>query len=73
MEPSDPAEIKLVQVQVNIGSTGRPVMLAVPGDITDHELFEVISWMANPEEGLRASIRPKSPLVVARGLVGLPS
>ena len=61
----EPSEVVMDQVQVNIGSTGRPVMLAVPRDLTDAELFELVAWMANPD-GLRASITPKSAIISAR-------
>ena len=75
MEPIDPAaptQIVMDQVQLVIGSTGRAVMMAFPRDLTDAELFEVVAWLANPE-GLRLAVTPKSPIITARGLVGLPS
>jgi hypothetical protein len=61
-------EVKLMQIQVTIGSTGRPLMMAVPVDLTMAELLEFATWVCNPE-GLRSSLPQKpSPLVVARGI-----
>lgn len=61
---------KLVQLQININSTGRIVMLAVPPDLTEPELLEFIGWSANPIGGLRAALPQKSAIQIARALPG---
>jgi hypothetical protein len=60
--------ISMTQLQVNLASTGRPVMLAVPIDLTDSELIEFIGWLGT---GFSASRKPKSPIALARSLPGL--
>lgn len=57
-----PATIQMAQEQVTISSTGRPVILVFPPDLTDSELAELTGWMLT---GLRAKIaanRTPSPL-----------
>ena len=71
IQKAAPVEVKLVQIQVNIGSTGRPVMLAMPFDLSDRELLEFTSWVTSPD-GLRAALPPPSPLIVARGIPQIP-
>jgi hypothetical protein len=60
--------IAMTQLQINLSSTGRPVMLAVPIDLTDSELIEFIGWLGTAFLGIR---KPKSPIAVARSLPGL--
>lgn len=57
-------KLEMTQMQVNFGSSGRPMMLAVPADMTDREMFDLIAWVAS-DNGLRRSVnRPKSRLVL---------
>jgi hypothetical protein len=71
-EGAGPTEVRLVQITVNLSSTGRPCHLAVPLDLTPLELLELTAWLAAPE-GMRALLPTKpSPLVVARGIPTIP-
>lgn len=45
---ADQQPITLEQREVTIASTGRPVVIAFPPDMTEAELFELVGWMANP-------------------------
>lgn len=40
-----PVPIEMQQIQVTIGSTGRPAILVLPSDVTDGELAEVCGYM----------------------------
>jgi hypothetical protein len=62
-----PGQVQLQQVgPVVIGSTGRPVVMAVPPDLTDDELLEFASWLLNPG-GLRAQLRRPTSRIVLPG------
>lgn len=61
---------ELIQVPVRISSTGRPVILAVPEDLTDVEIIELGGFILM---GLRRHIaasqqQAASSLVIARGM-----
>lgn len=40
-----PKPVDMRQINVTIGSTGRPAILAIPVDATDSELAELAGWM----------------------------
>lgn len=65
-----PATVEMLQGQVTL-STGRPLVFAVPRDLTDAELLEALSWLAAPE-GLRKVIRARTPLISLPGGMVLP-
>lgn len=48
---SKAVEIDMLAVPVTIGSTGRPCHIAVPADMTEAELIEVVSWMTRELAG----------------------
>jgi hypothetical protein len=71
IKATDPApEPTLIQVPIVIASTGRPVVVLVPPDLSDAETIELAAYLLT---GLRphiaASLGPPSPLIVARGRV----
>ena len=37
--------VLLRQIQITIGSTGRPAVLAIPADASDAEIAELAGWM----------------------------
>lgn len=39
---------------VQLGVSGRTVMLMVPSDLTDAELLDLLQWLASPRSGLRS-------------------
>lgn len=45
--PPQPATqaVAMEQLTVTISSTGRPFAVAIPADMTDGELLEVVGWM----------------------------
>lgn len=45
-EAPGPIEVELRQFPVVISSTGRPAVLAVPPDLSESELLELMGWMA---------------------------
>jgi hypothetical protein len=48
-----PAVVKMHQIQVNLDrSGGRPVVMAVPVDMTDAERLELAAWITAPMEGV---------------------
>lgn len=61
-------KLEMSQLQINLSSTGRPVMLAVPKDMTMGELLEFISWLTLAD-GFRAT--QQSPILAVRSLPGL--
>lgn len=70
IDASEKPAVVMAQVNVTIASTGRPVVLGVPQDMTESELFELVGWMAT---SLRTAVREQAgrrgpQLVVARGL-----
>ena len=53
-------QFQMRQFQAVIASSGRPVVLLVPADVTDTELLEVTGWIGN---GVRVEIdRARQPL-----------
>jgi hypothetical protein len=38
---AEPQTVQLIEVKVQISSTGRPVIMAVPVDLTDAEIIEL--------------------------------
>lgn len=60
-----PATVQLVEVKVQISSTGRPVIMAVPVDLDDGEIIELAAFVL---VGLRPHIArttsPASRLIV---------
>lgn len=64
-------ELVMAQQTVRIGSTGRPVILGYPEDLSDGELLELLGWMAIGLRQALADRRAKSVLgriQVARSL-----
>jgi hypothetical protein len=60
--------VQMQQINVTLGSTGRPVVLAIPSDISVDEILDLATWLTFAG-GLRSHLAPKpSPLVVARGI-----
>jgi hypothetical protein len=57
-QASQPAEIAMVQAEFSL-PTGRPVMMAVPQDITDFEILGLVAIALHMGDKLRAQ-RPKS-------------
>jgi len=45
--------VEMEQVTVTIATTGRPVVIAFPSDMTDQELLEFMGWMG---QGLRLKL-----------------
>jgi hypothetical protein len=45
--PPPPAEatLRMVEVPVQITSTGRPVILVLPADLTPAEIMDLTGWM----------------------------
>jgi hypothetical protein len=64
----------MVQRQLTIHATGRPVVLAYPVDITDEELLSVIAWLSQTAAALREqdALEARAGIVMPGGLV-LPS
>lgn len=63
--------VKMAHIQVTLGTTGRPVAVEVPVDITAIELLDLIQWTAHPQGLIQqlASLRhPQSQLVTARAM-----
>jgi hypothetical protein len=61
--------LAMVEVPINLTTTGRPAIVAVPEDITDAEVMELTAWMLRSLRGhIGANVRARSRLVVARGL-----
>ena len=52
----------VTRIRVASESTGRPSEIAVPQDMTDAELLELIQWMASPE-GLRTNLMRRSNII----------
>lgn len=60
---------ELIQVPVRISSTGRPVILAVPEDLTDVEVIELGSFiLVGLRRHIAASKQQASGIIVARGM-----
>ncbi len=71
-----PVAVKMHQIQLTLGSTKRLVVLAVPLDMQQIEVMDLVSWLANVTEGqgLGGSLdQARGPqLVSAPSLAGLP-
>jgi hypothetical protein len=62
-----PRPVEMENRKVIIGSTGRPVLIAHPVDMTDAELFELVGWLVVALRGELAARRSSGPrLVLAR-------
>lgn len=65
---STPADnqVKMEQTTVTIASTGRPMIIAYPQDMSDEELLEVLAWMAGPLRGHLQQLKkgPASRIIV---------
>ena len=48
---ADKPTVQMEQLNVTIGSTGRPLVIAFPTDMTEPELLEVVGWMATALRG----------------------
>ncbi len=48
--------VEMVTIPVTIGSTGRPVQLIIPRDITESELAELCGFMLTAMLGIARSI-----------------
>ena len=59
--------VELVQVQMQLPPNGRPMILALPKDVTDFELIAAMCQVAAVGDKLRAQ-RPASRLVVPNGV-----
>lgn len=72
-----PAIVKMHQIQVSLDySGGRPVVVAVPVDMTADERAEFAAWVLTPKDGLSAGlaamneqVRP-SGIQIARAMPG---
>ncbi len=53
----------LKQLTITIDSTQRPFVVAVPPDLSEAELLEIVSWMGNPN-GLRQMLHPGPRIIV---------
>lgn len=65
-----PQKVEMQQINITISSTSRPVIIAIPTDISDSEIAEVGGWLLttlmNAKRAERAQAAgPK--LVIARG------
>lgn len=66
-----PTQVAMVERMVTISSTGRPVVVAYPQDVTDGELLEFVGWVGSRLLGeLRAERLKKGGLVIAGRLPG---
>lgn len=61
-----PPPVRMVGGAIQLGSTGRPVQVAVPADITEAEWLDLISYLASPT-GFRAQLAQRTG--AAHGLV----
>jgi hypothetical protein len=69
IEAAQPQPVRLRQVQVTIASSGRPFVLAIPEDLSEAELFEIVGWMSNDLRiGLAQQRSPASRIVVPGGV-----
>jgi hypothetical protein len=66
-QPPPPSRfVVLKQITATIDSTGRPFAAAVPPDLTDEEILEIVGWMSN-RDGLRSTLeRARAPIIVPR-------
>lgn len=69
---SAPQPVVMAQGAVNL-STGRQVHFAIPKDITDAELLELVAWQTSTEGGLRSILRADRPVIALPGGMVLPS
>lgn len=63
-------QVLMLTIPVTIASTGRPAQLAIPRDITEAELFELVGWMSTAVRNsviAEAQKRKGPQLVVAHG------
>lgn len=69
IEAAQPQPVRLRQLQVTIASTGRPFVLAIPEDISEAELFEIVGWLAHDLRiALGQQRTPASRIVVPGGV-----
>lgn len=61
-----PPAVDMIQIPVTISSSGRPAMVALPADVTDVELLEIIGWLGSVVAPQLRARRPASRLVIAR-------
>ncbi len=62
-------QVSMVEIPLTLPS-GRPVVLAIPADITGLELINLVGWLTADRGGLRETIEqmaaPRSRLIVPR-------
>lgn len=59
-----PSSVEMLRSGIALcGRQDRPAVLAVPKDISDEELLFLVMAVVDPN-GLRAVLRPRSPLVL---------
>lgn len=68
---SAPQPVVMAQGAVTL-STGRQVHFAIPKDITDAELLELVAWMTAVDGGLRTILRADRPVIALPGGMVLP-
>jgi len=64
-----PQAVPMVQAQVTISSTGRPFQIAVPADLTDSEMVEIVGWMTTSlRKQIEANRQQKPRILVPTGV-----
>lgn len=58
--------VDMIEIPVQIASTKRPAIIAIPADCTDGELAELCGWMLTQVLGSLRAKAARSPLVVAK-------
>lgn len=68
---AQPAQVQMVQRQITIHATGRPIIVAYPIDITDIEMLALVGWVGQEMPALRDqdAQQARSRIVVPKGLV----
>lgn len=70
---AQPQQVRMTAINVTLGTSGRPVQVAVPVDITLFEVVDFVQWLlsTSPGQGLRGQLEKlatASPIEIARSL-----
>lgn len=55
-------QVAMIEIPVQIASTGRPAQIVIPKDMTDAELVELTGWMLTAVAGQLRELRARSPM-----------
>lgn len=58
--PEQPRMVRMAGTRITLASTGRPVDMQVPADITDAEAMELVAFLLRPGDGLIAQLRAQA-------------